>query len=119
MAVTGHDLVAASESAPAGVDPSHDCAAGAVSEASQFDYKTQVDKLLLGMQFIASVDIAEIRATVERADSLGPFVDPTAYMEALQKGDMHAIGELARRLEPAVQHWNREIAPRVPGAARL
>lgn len=116
--VTGRRLVAASESAPSEADPSHDCAEGAVSEAD-FDYKLQVDKLLLGMQFIASVDIAAIQATVRHAHSYGPFADPTGYREALQKGDMDAIGELARRLGPAVEHWNREIAPRVPRAARL
>jgi hypothetical protein len=79
-----------------------------------FDFKAETDRMLLASQVIAALDLDQIIATVDRADSLGPIVDPTAYQNAISKGDMHAVQKLARELKKAVRVFHKDIAPRGP-----
>lgn len=112
--MTGRRLVAASESAPVGADPSQARAAGAVSEAEPFVYEVEVNKLLLAVRFLANVDVKGIREAISYADAVGWAVDPTMYRDALEKGDMHAIQRLAGALEPVLKVWREDIAPKIP-----
>lgn len=79
-----------------------------------FDFNPEARKLLLFMRALADLELGKIVATIEMAHTVGWAVDPTLYRDALQKGDMDAIGRLARALEPALKVWREEIEPKVP-----
>lgn len=79
-----------------------------------FDFDPEAQKLLLFMRALADVELGKILATIEMAHAVGWAVDPTKYRDALQKGDMDALGRLARALEPALKVWREEIEPKVP-----
>jgi hypothetical protein len=82
------------------------------------DFEDTVRKIGLAMNVLAGLDLPAVCSTVEMAHTMGPFLDPTKYRDALQRGDMDAIGRLAAALRPAVEIWQEEIAPkmRAPGA---
>lgn len=82
-----------------------------------FDYLGNVQRLGLVMQALASVELHKIIATTEYAHSLGPILDPTKYRDALYRGDMDAMAELARALQPALKVWDEKIAPKIPTSA--
>lgn len=76
-------------------------------------FKAHVDKMLLAMRVLADVPVGEIVETINYTDAIAPFIDPTAYMKALDRGDMHTIGRLAEALKPALKVWHDEIAPKL------
>jgi hypothetical protein len=80
----------------------------------EIDFKSQCDKMLLAVKLLADLELAAIVDTVERAHSLGPFVDPTAYRDALYRGDMDTIRDLADALLRPVEIFNERVAPLLP-----
>lgn len=76
------------------------------------DFPGAVQKIGLAMNVLATLDLGAIRSTVEMAHTMGPILDPTKYRDALHRGDMDSIARLAAALEPAVEIWNDEIAPK-------
>lgn len=82
---------------------------------SDFEFIGEANRMLLAMQVLADVDIEQVLATVDSADTLGPLLDPTAYRDALYRGDMHAVRDLAAALREPVRVWNDRIAPKAPG----
>jgi hypothetical protein len=88
-----------------------------VSEAERFendfDFTSECDRLLHAFGFVAQIRLQEILDAIRRADTVGPVLDPTAYQKALQSGSMHAMGEFATKLQPAVAYFREEIVPRM------
>ncbi len=78
-----------------------------------FDYLGNVQRLGLVMQALQSVNLDQIIATTEVAHAVGWVVDPTKYRDALQRGDMDAMRDLAAALRPAVAVWDEKIAPKM------
>lgn len=75
---------------------------------SDLDYKNEVNKLLLAIRALSTINIEFIISSIERADAIGAFVDPTAYRDMLyKKGNMHNIGKLAKLAEPLVAEFNK------------
>lgn len=87
-------------------------------QPESFDYLGNVQRLAVVMQALESVELGAIISTTECAHTLGPFVDPTMYREALQRGLMDAMADLARALQPAVAIWDQKIAPLREAAQR-
>jgi hypothetical protein len=83
-----------------------------------FDFKGNADRLLLAVKFLAdTVDLDGMVFTLSMTHSLGAVLDPTAYRDALQRGDMHRVESLVRALAPAMKVWREEIAPTLPQEA--
>jgi hypothetical protein len=61
-----------------------------------FDFLIQADRLVLAAQLLSEVDLNYLLSEVNRADTLGPILDPTRYRDALNRGSMHAIARLAQ-----------------------
>lgn len=80
-----------------------------------FDLNGNALRLGLVMQALESVDLEQIARWVSMAHTLGPVLDPTKYRDALYRGDMDDLAELARLLLPAVRHWREKIAPKLEG----
>jgi hypothetical protein len=83
------------------------------------DFPGTVQKIGLAMTVLAGLDLAAVVSTVDMAHTMGPFLDPTKYRDALGRGDMDSIARLAAALGPAVVIWKEEIEPktvRAPGA---
>lgn len=78
------------------------------------DFKVEVDRLLLVAQFLDGIDLVFIQDNVGYADTLGPLLEPMKYRDALQRGDMHAVGDLARALVEAQAIYRKKIKPKVP-----
>ena len=81
----------------------------------QMDVNGFTQRIGLAMQLIASEadNLERFIATVETAHTVGPFVDPTAYRDALYRGDMDAMAAVCRALREPVRVWNDRIAPKV------
>jgi hypothetical protein len=62
------------------------------------------------MPLLADLDLDALVDSIELGDTFGPFLDPTAYMNA-NHDDRRRMARLARLLKPAVEHWREEIAP--------
>lgn len=83
-----------------------------------FDYIGNVQRLSLAMNVLATgVDLDGIIELTEYVHALGPAVDPTKYRDALERGDMDAMADLARALQPAVKVWREKIELRMGAAA--
>lgn len=81
----------------------------------EFDFRGNADRLLLAFRLIAdSVDVEQMLVVGEYADTLDPFVDPTKYMQALERGDMHDLLALCRALHEPLKVWADRIAPKIP-----
>ncbi len=83
----------------------------------EFDVNTELQRVMLVMPLLSSVDLEGYLAVVERAHSLGPFIDPTKYRDQLYRGDMDSMAELCRALIPAVAIYREKIEPKMPAAA--
>lgn len=82
--------------------------------SDDFDFRIEADKLLLAMRFLADLDLDGILRTVEIAHTVGWVIDPTKYRDALSRGDMDAVRDLAAALREPVRIWTERIAPKVP-----
>lgn len=78
---------------------------------SDFDYESAVNRLMLFGRVLLELDLDEILSTISRADALGPFIDPTAYMDSLQRGHMHAIEKFADSLREPQRIMREKIVP--------
>lgn len=80
-----------------------------------FDFVGNVQRLSLAMNVLAagSVDLDGIIETVGYVHALGPVLDPTKYRDALYRGDMDAMADVARALLPAVKVWQEKVAPKI------
>lgn len=76
-----------------------------------FDFKSQADKLLLAMQFLSTIDVDGIVEAISEAHTVGWFLDPTAYRDALSLGHMDAVGLLARELRAPIRIFRERLAP--------
>lgn len=82
---------------------------------SDFDFKTEADKLILACRFLADVDLESIRHMVLHAHTLGPILDPTAYSGALNRGHLDLVGRLASRAQVVVSAFH-EIEEKLANA---
>jgi hypothetical protein len=82
------------------------------------DFSGEIQRMLLPMPILATVDLDGIRDVISRAHALGPFIDPTAYRDALYRGDMDDAAELARLLQPAVDFWSERLEPKLRAAGK-
>lgn len=73
-----------------------------MEDLDDFDLKTECDRMILAMNFIAELSLEKITETVERAHTLGPLIDPTKYRDALQRGDIDRVARLAEALKAPV-----------------
>jgi hydrogenase maturation factor len=78
-----------------------------------FDLKSEVDRMMLAMSFLESLDLDSVLRAVGDAHLVGWFLDPTRYRDAMQRGDMDAMAEMARALVPAVEVYREKIKPKV------
>lgn len=80
-----------------------------------FDFRDHADRLLLLSSVLAeTVDLEGILATISSADAVGPILYPGAYRDAIWRGDLEALGRLAR----AAQNLQREARAARDLAAR-
>jgi hypothetical protein len=77
------------------------------------DFTSEVQKLGLAMRVIATVDLDFITETVDHAHAVAPLLDPTKYRDALRRGDMDAIAELAQKLKEPTRIWREKIEPKI------
>lgn len=77
------------------------------------DFRVEADRLMLVAQFLDGIDLKFIQENVTRVDTLGPLIEPTKYRDALQRGDMHAVADLARSLREAQEIYRKKIKPKV------
>lgn len=84
-----------------------------------FDLGGFTRRVGLAMNLIAleADNLEKFLATVEAAHAIGPFVDPTAYRDALYRGDMDAMAAVCRALREPVRVWNNRIAPKIAEGA--
>jgi hypothetical protein len=52
-----------------------------------FDYKAEFDRLMLLLPFAAGIDLDRIEETLQDVDTLGPILDPTAWMRGQKNID--------------------------------
>ncbi len=54
-----------------------------------FDFKVEFDKIMMLVQLAGNceIDLDAIEHTIEAADSVGPILDPTAYMRGMRNLD--------------------------------
>jgi len=73
-------------------------------------------RINLAMQLLSGSqdEIREYLTTVEHAHAAGPFLDPTAYRDALYRGDMDALAAVCRDLLPAIKTWDEKVKPKIP-----
>jgi hypothetical protein len=79
---------------------------------TDFDFKIEADKLMLACRFLADLDCAALVNTVNRVHSMAPLLDPTAYRDALYRGHMDDLADLARLAIPLVRKF-KEIQEKV------
>lgn len=84
---------------------------------ADFDYRVHYQRLedasktfllLLGI-----VDLKQLRAVLSSADTLGPFLDPTKYRDALQSGNLDRMKLLvaaAEKFHESCKKYGREDA---------
>jgi hypothetical protein len=85
-----------------------------VSEIPEdFDYRIEVDKMLLAARFLADLDLASILRAIEQAHTIGPFIDPTAYRDSLYRGHMDIVRDLAASLVEPARIFRERVAPTV------
>lgn len=80
--------------------------------SNPFDFQAEVDRVLISMQLLSQLEIDLIISTISRADSLGPFLEPTLYMKQLNSGSMHLVEHLCRDLQIPVNFYKEQILSR-------
>lgn len=80
------------------------------SETDPFIYQVEADKLLLGIRFLSDVRLDELVQAVNRAETLGPIIDPTRYKQALDRGHMAAVGQLADEARSLVARFEKHMS---------
>ena len=79
-----------------------------------FDQQGAVNRLLLVARALALLDLDGLLAVCSVTHAVGPMLDPTAYRDQLDRGDLAAIEQLARDLLPAVRTYRELIEPKLP-----
>ena len=69
-------------------------------------FQIEADKLMIGARFFRDVELEAIITSVDRAHTLAPIVDPTAYQRALQTGHMDDAARLARAARNVVKVYD-------------
>lgn len=67
-----------------------------------FDFKQEADRLVTISGMFETVDIDGILHMVEHAHTIGPLLDPTRYRDALDRGVLDKVAELARAAKRVV-----------------
>lgn len=71
------------------------------------DFKTEADRLVLVARLVSEIDLNFLLSEVNRAHTLGPIFDPTAYRDALNSGHLNSIAALAQAGIQLSQEFNR------------
>lgn len=79
----------------------------------QIDVQVEADRMLALLDLLSTVPVADIVKVVEAAHTVGWFLDPTAYRDALSRGAMDDVARLARALEEPMR-IHAEIRERRP-----
>lgn len=58
-------------------------------------------------------NIDKVLDNINAAHNVGWIVDPTAYRDALHRGDMDEAAELLRSLKEPIRVWREKIKPKV------
>ena len=58
-------------------------------------------------------NIQKILDNIDAAHNVGWFLDPTAYRDALYRGDMDAMTELLKSLKEPIRIWKEKIEPKI------
>jgi hypothetical protein len=58
-------------------------------------------------------NIDKVLDNINAAHNVGWFLDPTAYRDALYRGDMDEAAELLRALKEPIRVWREKIKPKV------
>lgn len=66
-----------------------------------FDTKLNADAVLMVARLLGAIPLEELAAVLRTAHSVGPFLDPTKYRDALQRGDLADLERLVSALLPA------------------
>jgi hypothetical protein len=62
------------------------------------------DRIIIAASMVEGLDIAGFLKAVNISEALGPFVDPTLFMQASKKlGQIKRMAEGARQLQQAAQ----------------
>jgi hypothetical protein len=69
------------------------------------DYLQTQHTVCLLMGLVESLPLAEFLDAINRAETLGPIVDPTLYRQA--SGTMHEIKTCAQALREAQQYYRK------------
>lgn len=88
-----------------------------VGFSPDFDYEGHYRRLeQAAMSFLVmlgTVDLKQLRAVQGMADTLGPFLDPTKYRDALQSGNLDRMKLLvaaAEKFHESCKKYGREDA---------
>jgi len=68
-----------------------------------FDVKSETQRMFLAMSFLADLNLQGLTEVVRDAHTIGPIVDPTAYRDALWRGDMDRMARIAEALKEPVR----------------
>lgn len=75
---------------------------------TDFDVQSFSQRFMIGLQFFESLEeeMTEFLETVERAHTVGWFIDPTAYRDMLyRKGNMDDLAVAVRLAKPLVTKY--------------
>lgn len=82
---------------------------------ADFDVQGEAQRMMLALEFLSRVNIEAIIAVVEDAHNVAWFIDPTAYRDALYRGDMDTLAEVARSLREPTRLFREKVLPKMPG----
>jgi len=71
------------------------------------EYQDAQDQIVLVARMTMGIPIEELLQAIERADAVGPFVDPTAWRAGHEK--MYRVRELARKMRAVQVEVQRQI----------
>lgn len=69
--------------------------------AEPFDYVAELQRIQMCLPLLAMVDLDRIEKTIQDVDTLGPILDPTAYMRGRKNVDPQI--ELVRAAAPLIR----------------
>lgn len=86
-------------------------------EKEPYDYKAEFDKIGLIARVASEIDVDRIQDVISRAHSIGPILDPTAYMRGMQNLEdqqelLTAFAPFARKAKAIIAKAERERAAR-------
>lgn len=82
---------------------------------SDVDINGVMMRIGIAMRVIAAEEenINKVLDNVGAAHNVAWFLDPTAYRDALHRGDMDEAAELLSSLREPIKVWKEKIAPKI------